>query len=85
MSQAQLGSVESSRYSPKALQHKSTSMFKALSFFFNLLVLVIVLKIFAPGLAGELITLATNIVALANEAVASIAHDAQQSTYEGGL
>ncbi|OGY90551.1 MAG: hypothetical protein A2677_01360 [Candidatus Komeilibacteria bacterium RIFCSPHIGHO2_01_FULL_52_14] len=60
-------------------------MFKALSFFFNLLVLVVVLRIFAPGLAGELVTLATKVVVLANEAVDAIAHDAQQSSYQGGL
>lgn len=60
-------------------------MFKALSFLLNLIVLVIVLRIFAPGLGHELVTLATKVVALANEAVDAVAHDAQQSSFQGGL
>jgi len=60
-------------------------MFRALSFFFNLLVLVVILRMFAPGLGFQLVSLATKVVVLANEAVDAIAHDAQQSTYQGGL
>lgn len=44
-------------------------MTKAIAFLFNLLVIVIVLKIFAPGLANELISLATTVVAVTNDAV----------------
>ena len=58
-------------------------MGKAIALFFNLMVLVIILKIFAPGLASEIVRLATNVVAIANEAVTEL-RASSQSTYLTG-
>ena len=57
-------------------------MFKALALFFNLLVLIVVLKMFAPGLSEALVELMTNVVVITNEAVASLAEQSQQGTYQ---
>ena len=54
-------------------------MWKALSFLFNLVVLIIVLKIFAPGVAAQLIELTSNTLAALNDAVIA-AHQAALST-----
>ena len=47
-------------------------MMRAIALFFNFLVLILILRMFAPGLASNLITLATNVVAIANEAVEAL-------------
>lgn len=68
------------------LVSKATSMVRAIATFFNLLVLVIILRIFAPGLAAELVHLATNVLEIANETVeelrvSSSDYDAYQDGY----
>lgn len=49
-----------------------TIMVRAIATFFNVLVIVIIFRIFAPGLATELVRFATTIVAIANDTVESL-------------
>jgi hypothetical protein len=54
-------------------------MRQAIGFFFNVLVLVILLKIFAPGLADQLIELVGKLLALASQLLDAAIEQSQQS------
>jgi len=56
-------------------------MARAIATFFNMLILVIILRIFAPGLAAELVRFATSIVAIANEAVDTLQDSASDAPF----
>ncbi len=70
--------VEPSPISSSGLEAKTGSMRQAIGLFFNVLVLVILLKIFAPGLADQLIELLGKLLALANQLLDAAIQQSQQ-------
>jgi hypothetical protein len=59
-------------------------MIRLLEMFVSILILIIVLRIFSPGLANALVELTTNVVVLANEAVVALQHNAEQQGLVAG-
>lgn len=61
------------------LEANTGPMRQAIGFFFNLLVLVILLKIFAPGLAEQLIEILGKLLALASQLLDAAIQQSQSS------
>ena len=73
------GIVEPTRYSPKALRLQVTGMRQALSSFLSLLAIMIILKMFAPTLADQVIEIVGKLFTVINQLLDAAVQQSQQS------